>query len=237
MTPTAISHQIRLLEDLCGQRLFRRRPRPLALTSAGERLFPVLRNGLDAFAAAIASLARDAEQHALRVTTPNAFASHWLIPRLPQWRAAHPDVPLKVIGTDAVVDLRAGDADVAIRYARSMPSDFPGQEVMRDTFYPVCAPRLLSPAKTDPAGGGSAALPAHPLRVARALSGRAHLAALVRDGTLGRSFATADRAALGSELSRGAARRRRGHGRTRHRGVQRRSGRPGTRERRAGEGT
>src|SRR5947209_18472139 len=44
VTPTAISHQIRLLEDICGQALFRRRPRPVALTSAGERLFPVIRN-------------------------------------------------------------------------------------------------------------------------------------------------------------------------------------------------
>jgi LysR family glycine cleavage system transcriptional activator len=55
VTPTAVSHQIRLLEDICGQALFRRRPRPLALTGAGERLFPVIRNGFDAFAAAIAS--------------------------------------------------------------------------------------------------------------------------------------------------------------------------------------
>ena len=56
VTPTAISHQIRLLEEVCGQPLFQRRPRPLVLTGAGERLFPVLRNGLDAFVTAIASI-------------------------------------------------------------------------------------------------------------------------------------------------------------------------------------
>ena len=50
VTPTAISHQIRLLEDICGQPLFRRHPRPLVLTGAGERLFPAIRNGFDAFA-------------------------------------------------------------------------------------------------------------------------------------------------------------------------------------------
>jgi LysR family glycine cleavage system transcriptional activator len=49
VTPTAISHQIRLLEEICGRPLFQRRPRPLALTGAGERLFPVLRNGLEQF--------------------------------------------------------------------------------------------------------------------------------------------------------------------------------------------
>jgi DNA-binding transcriptional LysR family regulator len=62
VTPTAISHQIRLLEGICGEPLFQRRPRPLALTGPGERLFPVLRNGLDAFATAIASISEGIEQ-------------------------------------------------------------------------------------------------------------------------------------------------------------------------------
>jgi LysR family glycine cleavage system transcriptional activator len=143
VTPTAISHHIRLLENVCGQPLFRRRPRPLRLTPAGERLFPVLRNGLDAFAVAVASVSPGTEQRPLRVTTPNAFASRWLVPRLPQWREAHPEIPLEVIGTDAVLDLRAGDADVAIRYARGMPIEFTAQEMFRDTFFPVCSPALL----------------------------------------------------------------------------------------------
>jgi hypothetical protein len=69
VTPTAISHQIRLLEDICGQPLFRRRPRPLVLTGAGERLFPVLRNSFDAFATAIATVSAGAGQRPLRVTS------------------------------------------------------------------------------------------------------------------------------------------------------------------------
>ena len=144
VTPTAVSHQIRLLEAICGQPLFRRRPRPLALTDAGERLFPVLRNGFDAFAAAIASVAPSADQRPLRVTSPNAFASRWLVPRLPKWREKHPEIALEIIGTDAVLDLRAGNADVAIRYARRMSSDLAAQEIFRDTFFPVCSPKLLT---------------------------------------------------------------------------------------------
>ena len=50
VTPTAVSHQIKLLERYCGQQLFRRRPRPLALTSAGQQLFPVVRDGFETFA-------------------------------------------------------------------------------------------------------------------------------------------------------------------------------------------
>src|SRR6202045_142883 len=79
VTPTAISHQIRLLEDICGQPLFRRRPRPLVLTGAGHRLFPVIRNGFDAFSTAISSASANVSQRPLRVTSPNAFASRWLV--------------------------------------------------------------------------------------------------------------------------------------------------------------
>lgn len=143
VTPTAISHQIRLLEDICGQPLFRRRPRPLALSGAGERLFPVIRNGFDAFATAIGSASAKRGQRSLRVTSPNAFASRWLVPRLPKWRDMHPQIPLEIIGTDAVLDLHADDADVAIRYARRMPPDLAAQELFRDAFFPICSPDLL----------------------------------------------------------------------------------------------
>src|SRR5215471_15634994 len=86
VTPTAVSHQIRLLERYCGQSLFRRRPRPLILTEAGARLFPVVRDGLEAFATAIAAMKRAGRKQPLRVTTTNAFASRWLVPRLTLWR-------------------------------------------------------------------------------------------------------------------------------------------------------
>jgi len=143
VTPTAISHQIRQLEEVCGVKLFQRRPRPLLLTGAGARLYPALRNGFDALAAAVALLPEQDVQAPLRVTSPNAFASKWLVPHLPKWREANPSIPLDVIGTDAVLDLRAGAADLAIRYARKPPADFVVHEVFRDTYIPVCSPDLL----------------------------------------------------------------------------------------------
>jgi LysR family transcriptional regulator, glycine cleavage system transcriptional activator len=143
VTPTAISHQIRLLEEACGVKLFQRRPRPLLLTSAGARLYPALRDGFDALAAAAALLAVEDVQGPLRVTSGSAFASKWLVPQLPKWREANPGVPLEIIGTDAVLDVRAGDADVAIRCARKPPLDFVAHEVFRDVYVPVCSPRLL----------------------------------------------------------------------------------------------
>jgi LysR family transcriptional regulator, glycine cleavage system transcriptional activator len=148
VTPTAISHQIRLLEQYCGRALFRRRPRPLSLTEAGARLFPVVRDGLEAFSVALGAIRRKGDRQPLRVTTTNAFASRWLVPRLPRWRKARPDAPLDVIGTDSVLDLHAGDADVAIRYAtgRREPKEDIAEEFLSDSFWPICSPQLLPSA-------------------------------------------------------------------------------------------
>jgi LysR family glycine cleavage system transcriptional activator len=144
VTPTAISHQIRLLEQYCARPLFRRKPRPLSLTNAGAHLFPVVHEGLEAFAGALGAIRRKEDRQALRITTTNAFAARWLVPRLPLWTRQRPDAPLEIIGTDSVVDLTA-DADVAIRYAtsRQVPREGIAEEFLNDTFWPVCSPGLL----------------------------------------------------------------------------------------------
>ena len=144
VTPTAVSHQIHRLEEFCGQPLFRRRPRPVTLTAAGARLYPVLRQGLDAFAYAVDELLASDPEQTLTVTTTNAFASRWLVPRLPSWSESYPGINLEVIGTDAVADLANGDADVAIRYMYDAPRDLVAKELLRDAFFPTCSPALLA---------------------------------------------------------------------------------------------
>ncbi|MEZ5817040.1 MAG: LysR substrate-binding domain-containing protein [Hyphomicrobiaceae bacterium] len=154
VTPTAISHQIKLLERHCGQSLFRRRPRPLALTWAGEQLFPVIRDGLESFGEALATVRTGGASGRLRITATNAFAARWLVPRLPRWREAHPRLKLDIVGTDAVLDIEAGEADIAIRYAVKPPGSGIVTELIRDTFQVVASPklvgmtrRMLSPAE------------------------------------------------------------------------------------------
>ncbi|MGH6894573.1 MAG: LysR substrate-binding domain-containing protein [Dongiaceae bacterium] len=144
VTPTAISHQIRLLEQYCGQPLFRRRPPPLALTETGSNLFSVVREGLDSFSVAFAAAREGVDRRPLKVSTTNAFASRWLVPRLPDWSRAHPGRALEVIGTDEVLDLWSGEADVSIRYAHRPPAGLVVHELFRDRFYPICSPSLLS---------------------------------------------------------------------------------------------
>lgn len=143
VTPTAISHQIKLLERHCGRLLFQRRPRPLKLTSAGERLFPVLRDGFEAFADALTGFRSGASGGRLRITATNAFAARWLVPRLPNWRAAYPRLKLDIIGTDTLLDLRTGEVDVAIRYTRRRSTDHASIELLRDTFRLVASPKLV----------------------------------------------------------------------------------------------
>ena len=145
VTPTAISHQVRLLEAHCDQLLFRRRPRPLSLTPAGALLAPGITAGLQNFSDAWRSLDAAAEATVLRLTATNAFASRCLLPMLPALRAAHPKFKLEIIGVDTVLSLQAGEVDAAVRYARKAPRDGVAVELARDTFYAVASPSLLGP--------------------------------------------------------------------------------------------
>jgi LysR family glycine cleavage system transcriptional activator len=145
--PTAISHQIKLLESYCGRPLFRRRPRPLALTEAGARLFPVIREGLDSFADALSVIHDSVLQRSLKLSTTNAFASRWLIPRLPLWRAVHPGISLEIIGTDRVLNLQAGECDIAIRWTWDPPAGFAVKELFKSKFLVLCSPSALPEGK------------------------------------------------------------------------------------------
>jgi len=142
VTPTAISHQVRLLEEITGQALFRRRPRPITLTAAGERLFPVLRDGLDRFAAAVAGLRADSDQRPLIVAATTAFASRWLVPRLAKLKQDI-DLELQIEASETSVNLRSDAADFAIRYRRTPIPHLECNELARDRFFPVMSPALL----------------------------------------------------------------------------------------------
>ncbi len=143
-TPTAVSHQIRALEEFCGLPLFRRRPRPVALTEAGVKLFPIAQDGFDAFANAITAVREDIRHRPLKVTTTNGFAGRWLVPRLPNWRSAHPEIPLEIVGTDRTIDLQSGDVDVEIRYMKTPPPGLVAHELFRNAYILVASPNLLS---------------------------------------------------------------------------------------------
>lgn len=148
VSPSAISHQIKMLEDFCKCQLFRRRPRPIALTRSGELLFQVVKNGLDEFASILTLIQGNQAPVNLRLTTTSLFAAKWLAPRISDLRNVFPALSLDVIATDLVVDLQ-DQADLAIRYmnAPSENTEITSHELVRDNFIVVCHPRLLPRGK------------------------------------------------------------------------------------------
>lgn len=142
VTPTAVSHQIRALEEHIGVRLFERQTRRVALTAAAERLFPVLRDGFDAFAATVEALRAPAQRRALTLSAPLSFTAKWLVPRMASFRQACPDLDLRLHASDDPVDLHAGVADAAIRYGRGPYPGLKAEPLIENRFAPVCSPRL-----------------------------------------------------------------------------------------------
>jgi LysR family glycine cleavage system transcriptional activator len=149
VTPTAISHQIRLLEETLKLPLFERQTRSVALTPAGQQLYPVLRDGFDAFARTLHSLVAPPRRRSLTLSVTPAFAAKWLLPRIPSWRAAQPEIDLHLHASEEPVDLISGSADVAIRYGYG---PFPGlhaEVLLEDRFAPVASPHLGLKAAAD----------------------------------------------------------------------------------------
>lgn len=141
-TPTAISHQVKLLEEICGCCLFQRRPRPIRLTEAGQTLLPVLKRGFDDFAAVMDGLASANARRPLVMTATTAFAARWLLPRLAEWYAVNPEPPLEVRASEEVYDLKRGDIDFAVRYSRQTPTDAATLMLYQDQLQPVLSPSL-----------------------------------------------------------------------------------------------
>src|SRR5919109_5413755 len=86
VTPTAISHQVRQLEEAIGARLFERRTRQVALTPEGQVLLPVLSEGFEAFARTIEGLTRKPRRATVTVSATQAFSAKWLVPRIADFR-------------------------------------------------------------------------------------------------------------------------------------------------------
>lgn len=149
LTPTAVSHQIRLLEDRLGLPLFTRQARRVALTEAGQRLYPVLRDSFDHIGQTLAALRAPSPRLAVTVSATRGFAALWLLPRLPAFAAAHPDIDLHLHASDAPVDLLQGQADLALRYGRVPPPGLHAEVLLRCRFAPVCSPRLDLHAPTQ----------------------------------------------------------------------------------------
>lgn len=142
VTPTAISHQIRLLEATLGLPLFGRHVRRVSLTQAGAQLYPVLRDGLDDFARAIAALSPQPARSTVTVSATTLFTARRMIPALGAFQAQWPQVALRLHASDDAVDLASGAADIAVRYGAGPFPGFVSEPLCQDRFGVVCSPAL-----------------------------------------------------------------------------------------------
>jgi DNA-binding transcriptional LysR family regulator len=119
VTQSAMSRQIRALEDDLGVALFRRRHRALSLTEAGLRLQATCQAVLAELRTTVAELRAPARREVLSLTTTPGFASLWLIPRLPAFTRAHPGIDVRLDASFDRRNLRGEGFDLAIRYGRA----------------------------------------------------------------------------------------------------------------------
>jgi DNA-binding transcriptional LysR family regulator len=140
VTQSAMSRQIRALEDDLGVALFRRSHRALSLTDAGLRLQATCQAVLGQLRATVTELRAPSQREVLSLTTTPGFASLWLIPRLPAFTRAHPGIDVRLDASFEPRQLRAEGFDLAIRYA---PAGGPGRPLFAESMQPVCSPKLL----------------------------------------------------------------------------------------------
>lgn len=144
VTPAAISHQVKALEDLLGIALFRRLTRALRLTDAGQAALPALSQGLDSLAQGVEQMRAHGESGVLTISVSPSFGAMWLVPRLERFRSRHPDIEIRIDGTDRLVDLMRDDVDVAVRYGPGGYKGVQADYLFGQANMPVCSPALLS---------------------------------------------------------------------------------------------
>lgn len=146
VTPGALSHQIRALEEMLGVKLFERRVRAIALTAAGRQLYPGLQTGFAHIRDAVASFDAAQNEKVLVLSTSPGLTAKWLVPRLYRFAAAYPDIDIRVSATASNANFVNDGIDMALRNMAVPPKQDPALEydMLVDVhFVPVCSPRLL----------------------------------------------------------------------------------------------
>lgn len=141
MTQTAVSYQIKLLEERTAETLFLRLPRQIALTEAGQRLAPKVTEAFEMLAEAMASL-RKAGEETLTIHSTATFAHRWLSRYIGAFQLDHPNIAVRLVTSSTLIDFHSEAADVAIRWGKG---DWPGlvsHRIMRLDFSPMLSPRL-----------------------------------------------------------------------------------------------
>jgi LysR family glycine cleavage system transcriptional activator len=143
MTQAAVSYQVKSLEERLGSPLFIREKGRARLTPLGARLLPSLSGAFDAIEAAFASH-REEDESLLTITTTHTFANTWLAWRLGAFQMEHTDLAVRMTTSNEVCDLRAGDADVAIRAGNGGWEGLEHHRLFDSAFTPMASPECIT---------------------------------------------------------------------------------------------
>ena len=148
MTQAAVSYQVKSLEERLGAPLFLREKGRARLTPLGQRLLPPLSSAFDGIEAAFASH-REEDESLLTITTTHTFANTWLAWRLGAFQMAHPDLAVRMTTSNEMCDLRAGDADIAIRAGGGGWEGMEEHRLFESSFTPMASPECVDRVQRD----------------------------------------------------------------------------------------
>lgn len=141
MTQTAVSYQVKLLEDTLGEALFFRRPRKITLTEVGARLAPRVSEGFEVLQSAMAEV-HDLAEGTLVIHCTATFASQWLARYIGTFQLQNPTIAVRLETSQSMVDFTKTEADVAIRAGKGVWPGLRAHFLMNNHFTPMLSPRL-----------------------------------------------------------------------------------------------
>ncbi|MGB8313489.1 MAG: LysR substrate-binding domain-containing protein [Aestuariivirga sp.] len=143
MTQSAVSYQIKLLEDFVGAPLFVRQARGVVLSPKGETIAPTVRRALGDLTQCF-RLIRDDSNSVLAISTMQTIAGNWLAPRLGGFQLLHPEYTVRLDISPHMVDLDSEGVDVVIRSGKGNWPGLASHVLLTQTFTPVCSPHYIA---------------------------------------------------------------------------------------------
>jgi DNA-binding transcriptional LysR family regulator len=140
MSQAGVSRHVQQLEQFCGSALFRRGHRGVGLTKDGERLRESAVVGMHRIASTVRAIRESSAPARVTVATTIAFASLWLMPRLPRLHAAYTDIELRILAIDSFPDLEEEGIDLLVRFGSGNWPHLVTRALFEDEIIPVCSP-------------------------------------------------------------------------------------------------
>ena len=143
VTQSAVSHQIKLIEDLWGVKLFERKGHGIAATDAGRRLAELTSGYFEEIGSTLDELRVVSSHEKLRIDTLQSFAVKWLVPRLRRFDELYPNIDVWISTHDHLVDFAANSIDIAIRLGDGRFAGCHSTLLLQEEVFPVCTPEFL----------------------------------------------------------------------------------------------